>query len=253
MSFHLTNFAGEAVRYVGFANYMRLFRTPAFLNSLGVTLRFALMIGIPTLVLGMVLAVLAHERLRGSRFYELAYSMPMAVASAPAAAIWFLIFSPGSGILNFLTGTEYRWLLDPKYALWSVAIVTIWQNTGVNFIFLLTGLRNVPGELLESARIDGANGWQRFFHIMLPVASPQVFFVIFFNITMSFQAFAQVRLLTEGGPIGSTDVLIYSIYRAAFVDGRFETASAQSIVLFLIILIVTTVQLRMERRGVHYR
>ena len=180
------------------------------------------------------------------------FALPMAVASAPAASIWFLIFTPNTGILNFLFGTNVRWLLDKNIAIFAVAAVTVWINMGVNFIILLTGLRNIPEDLLESASIDGASYLRRLFRIMIPVASPQIFFVIFLNIVSSFQAFAQIRLMTQGGPSYTTNVLVYSIYRAAFLDSRFETACAQSIVLFFIILIITLIQFRFEKRGVNY-
>lgn len=252
-SLTLTNAKGTPVEFIGLGNYIRLFQSKSFYNSLFITLKFAVMVAVPSIVVGLILALLANEKARGSRVYEVMFSLPMAVASAPAAAIWFLLFTPGSGMLNFLLNSQYRWLLEPKSALIAVAIVTIWMNLGVNFIFLLTGLKNVPDELLESASIDGANYLTKVFHIILPVASPQIFFVVFLNIVSSFQAFAQIRLLTEGGPSYSTNVLVYSIYRAAFLDGRFETAFAQSIILFLIIFAITRLQFYFENKAVYYQ
>jgi sn-glycerol 3-phosphate transport system permease protein len=165
-----------------------------------------------------------------------------------------MIMRPGkSGILNHILGTDIRWLLDAQYALKSVAIVTVWLNIGISFIFLLTGFRNVPEEIIESARIDGAGYFRRLFNIITPVASPQIFFVVFLNIIISFQAFAQVRLLTQGGPSYATHVLVYSIYMSGIRESRFETAFAQSIVLFVIILILTLLQFRAEKRMVHYQ
>jgi sn-glycerol 3-phosphate transport system permease protein len=108
-----------------------------------------------------------------------------------------------------------------------VAIVTVWLNIGISFIFLLTGFRNVPEEIIESARIDGAGYFRRLFRIITPIASPQIFFVVFLNIIISFQAFAQVRLLTQGGPSYATHVLVYSIYMSGIRESRFETAIAQ--------------------------
>jgi sn-glycerol 3-phosphate transport system permease protein len=143
--------------------------------------------------------------------------------------------------------------LDGRYALMSVALVTIWLNLGTSFIFLLTGFRNVPEEIIESARIDGAGYFRRLFRIITPVASPQIFFVVFLNIIISFQAFAQIRLLTQGGPSYATNVLVYTIYQSAIRDSRFETAFAQSIVLFIIILVLTLLQFRVEKRTVHYQ
>lgn len=252
ISFFLTNATGKPVRFMGFKNYTWLFQSEQFWNSLRVSFKFAFLIGVPTLVFGFVLALMANRRLRGSRSYETLYAVPMAVASAPAAAIWFLIFSSGSGILNYLFKTEISWLWDQRVALYSLALVTVWMNVGVNFIFLLTGLRNVPEELIESATLDGAGYFHKLFNVTIPIASPQIFFVIFLDIVTSFQAFAQVRLLTQGGPAYSTEILVYNIYRTAFIDNRFERACAMSLILFVIIFVITRIQFAMEKKGVHY-
>jgi sn-glycerol 3-phosphate transport system permease protein len=253
-SFTLTNSRGEAVEFTGLENYIKLFSSPAFLNSLRLTLIFAPMVCIPTLLLAFILAVLAHTKTKGSHLYELMYSLPMAIASAPAAAIWFMLLSSGrSGIINHLLGTDIRWLLDAGYALAAVAVVTVWLNVGTGFIFLLTGFRNVSGELLESARIDGAGPLGQLFRIIVPLASPQIFFVTFLNIVVSFQAFAQIRLLTQGGPNYTSNVLVYSIYQAAIRDTRYESAFAQSMILFIIILAISIAQFRTEGRMVHYK
>ncbi|MCL2319067.1 MAG: sugar ABC transporter permease [Treponema sp.] len=256
-SFSLTNSRGVPVEWVGFENYLKLVTNVRFLQSLKLTLIFAPMVGLPTLIVAYFLAAMANEKTRhktAARFYETMFSLPMAIASAPAAVIWFMIMSSGkSGILNFILGTEIRWLLDSRYALMSVAIVTVWLNLGTSFIFLLTGFRNVPEEIIEGARIDGAGYFRRLFRIITPVASPQIFFVVFLNIIISFQAFAQIRLLTQGGPSYATNVLVYTIYQAAIRDSRFETAFAQSMVLFLIILIMTILQFKAERRTVYYQ
>ncbi|MDR1107418.1 MAG: sugar ABC transporter permease [Spirochaetaceae bacterium] len=254
LSFTLTNSRGGMVEFVGLENYLKLFKNAIFLNSLKLTLIFAPLVGIPTFLAAYFLAALANVRIRGSRVYEVMYSLPMAVASAPAAAIWFMLLSSSkSGIVNHILGTDIRWLLDARFALFGVAFVTIWLNMGTSFIFLLTGFRNVPDELIESSRIDGAGYFKRLFNVITPVASPQIFFVIFLNIITSFQAFAQIRLLTQGGPSYSTNVLVYTIYQAAIRDSRFETAFAQSMVLFVIILVITIIQFKTEDKMVHYQ
>ena len=256
-SFALTNSRGVPVEWVGLENYLNLITGPRFPESLKLTLIFAPLVGFPTLIIAYFLAAMANEKNSGkgiSQVYETMFSLPMAVASAPAAAIWFMILSSGrNGILNHLLGTEIRWLLDDRYALMSVAMVTVWLNLGTSFIFLLTGFRNVSEEIIESSRIDGAGYFLRLFRIITPIASPQIFFVVFLNIIISFQAFAQIRLLTQGGPSYATNVLVYTIYQSAIRDSRFETAFAQSIVLFIIILILTILQFRAEKRMVHYQ
>lgn len=253
-SFTLTDAQANPKIFVGLENYIKLFKSPDFWNSLKITLLFAPLIGIPTFIIGYFLAALAMEKSKGSRVYEIMYSLPMAVASAPAATIWTMLLLPESnGMINHLLGTSIRWLLDEKYAIYGVAFVTIWLHIGINFIFLLTGFRNVPDELLESATIDGAGYFTKLFRIITPVASPQIFMVVFLNITSSFQTFAQIRLMTKGGPSYSTNVLVYSIYQNAITNGRYETAFAQSVILFLIILCITIIQFRVEDKTVHYQ
>ena len=253
LSLSTTNLRGEIKSFVGLENYIELFTSPEFYNSILVTFKFVLMVATPAVILGFILALLTNNQLKGNRVYELLFSLPMAVASAPAAAIWTMIFHPTNGILNFVLGQEIGWLIDPKYALFSVAVVTVWLNLGLNFIFLTTGLRNVPAELLESASIDGANFFQKLKNIIIPMVSPQMFLVIFMNLINAFQAFGQIKLLTQGGPGDSTNVLVHSIYREAFFNGRFETACTQAIVLFFIMMIVTLIQFKFEKKGVHYQ
>lgn len=253
MSLSTTNLRGEIKSFVAFANFIELFQSPEFYNSILVTFKFVLMVAVPSVLIGFVLALLANNQLRGNRFYELLFSLPMAIASAPAAAIWTMIFHPTNGILNFVLGQEIGWLTDPKYALISVAVVTVWLNLGLNFIFLTTGLRNIPTELLESSAIDGAHFIYKLKHIILPLVSPQMFLVVFMNLVNVFQSFGQIKLLTQGGPGDSTNVLVHSIYREAFFNGRFESACAQALILFAIMIIVTLLQFKFEKKGVHYQ
>lgn len=252
LSFNLTNRRGEAVEFVGFENYIELLSSPSFYNSLGLTFKFALLIIIPTMLLSLGLALLADNKLRCSRLYELMFSMPMVIASAPAAMIWMLIFRPTNGLANYLLNSDIKWLADPNVAIYAVAFVTVWLSLGINFIFLFTGLKSVPKELIESANIDGANYVQKVKSVILPLLTPQLFFVLFLNLVGAFQAFAQIKLLTQGGPGDSTDVIVYSIYRDAFFNGRFEMASSQSIILFLIVFVITLIQFAFEKKGVHY-
>ena len=253
LSFTLTNRRGEAVEFIGFENFTELFTSASFFNSLKITFKFSFMIIVPTILISLVLALLAYNKLKGNRVYELMFSLPMAIASAPAAMIWTMIFHPTSGIANVLLQTEIRWLADPKYAIYAVAFVTIWLSLGINFIFLFTGLKSVPTELIESANIDGASYWKKVRYIIMPLLTPQLFFVLFLNLVGGFQAFGQIKLLTQGGPGDSTNVLVHAIYRDAFFNGRFEMASAQSIILFFIILSITMIQFAFEKRGVHYK
>lgn len=253
LSLSQTNLRGEIKSFVGLENFIELFQSPEFYSSIIVTFKFVFLVATPSVIIGFVLALLANNKLKGNRIYELMFSLPMAIASAPAAAIWTMIFHPTNGVLNFVLGQEIGWLTDPRYALISVAVVTTWLNLGLNFIFLTTGLRNIPTELLESSAIDGANFLHKLKNIIIPMVSPQMFLVIFMNLINAFQAFGQIKLLTQGGPGDSTNVLVHSIYREAFFNGRFETACTQALVLFVIMMIVTLLQFKFEKKGVHYQ
>jgi sn-glycerol 3-phosphate transport system permease protein len=251
-SFALTDKKGNFVKWVGIKNYLRVMTNRAFGEVFANTWYFAAIVCIGTLVVAMILALLAAQQSKGSRIYETLFSMPMAVASAPAATIFIFIMRKEGGVLNALLGTNISWLNDPIYALESVAFITVWLSIGSTFIFLLVGFRNVPIDLIESATLDGAGAFRRAINIMIPLASPQIFFVIFLNITASFRAFGQIKLLTNGGPNGATTTLIYAMYENAFLNGRYETAYVQALILFVIIFVVTRIQTALEEKVVFY-
>lgn len=252
LSFSYTDKKGDFAGWAGVANYVRVLTSRTFGQVFSNTWKFALMVGVGTLLVAMILALLSAAKEKGSRVYEVLYAMPMAVASAPAASIFVFIMRKDTGVLNRLLGTNIAWLQDTQWALISVALVTVWLSIGSSFIFLLVGFRNVPEELLESARLDGANVFRRAINVLIPVASPQIFFVVFLNITNSFKAFGQIKLLTDGGPNNATNTLIYSMYQNAILNGRYETACVQAIILFLVIFIITRIQNAMEERTVFY-
>lgn len=169
-----------------------------------------------------------------------------------AAMIFQIMLHPTVGIVNKLLGLDINWLNDPRTALYCVAILTAWLNSGINFLYFSAGLGNIDETIYERASVDGASGVQQFFHLTLPGLSPIMFYTVVVNIIQAFQSFGQIKILTEGGPNESTNVIVYSIYRDAFFNYRFGSASAQSVILFIIIMLITLVMFRMERKGVNY-
>lgn len=252
LTFFVTNVNGTPTSFVGLKMWQRVFSNKQYLDSIRVSFKFAAMVGIPTFLGAFFLASVAAEKSRFSRVYEVMFSLPMAIASAPAAAIFTSVLKL-NGVLNALLGTNIQWLESTDYAIVCVASITVWLRLGASFIFLLTGFRNVPTELIESGRVDGASYIRRLFNIIVPVASPQIFFVIFLNITGSFQSFGQIKLLTGGGPANTTSILIYRIYETAFRNARFETACVLSIILFLCIFVITRIQFIVEKKVVVYQ
>lgn len=252
LSLYKTNKMGQAKLFVGLGNYKELLSSPSFLNSLKVTLIFVLIVVAGSMLLGLVAAVLCNKAFPGIRFFSTAYALPMAIASSSAAMIFQIMLHPSVGIVNKLLGLDINWLNDPKTALYCVAILTAWLNSGINFLYFSAGLGNIDETIYERASVDGASGVQQFFSLTLPGLSPIMFYTLVVNIIQAFQSFGQIKILTEGGPNESTNVIVYSIYRDAFFNYRFGSAAAQSVILFIIIMLITLVMFRMEKKGVTY-
>ena len=252
LSLYKTNKMGEAKLFVGLENYKALLSSPSFHNSLKVTLIFVSVVVIGSMFLGLVAAVLCNKAFPGIRFFSTAYALPMAIASSSAAMIFQIMLHPAVGIVNKLLNLDINWLNDPKTALWCVAILTAWLNSGINFLYFSAGLGNIDETIYERASVDGASGIQQFFSLTLPGLSPIMFYTLVVNIIQAFQSFGQIKILTEGGPNESTNVIVYSIYRNAFFNYRFGSAAAQSVILFLIVMVITLIMFRMEKKGVKY-
>ena len=252
LSTWVTDALGQPKKFVGFDNYaIRLFGKDAFWASIGSTMKFVVVVALGGLIIGMITSLLTYNRYPGSGFCAAVYAMPVAIASAAASMAFRMIFHPTGGLLNNLLGTQINWL-GGEYQFGSVAAVTIWLQSGINFIFISAGLKSVPHDLYESCAIDGANYWQRLWHITLPAISPTLFFQIIINIIYAFQSFSQVKLLTNESPNASTNLIVYAIWHDAFRAQRFETAAARSVVLFVIILVITLIQFSFEKRSVNY-
>ncbi len=253
LSFALTDKTGNFTRWIGTGNWVRVLSKDSFWDIIVITLKMAGINLVFTFGVAMLFALLATKKVRFSKFYQTLYALPMAIASSPAAAIFLFMYRQQNGLLNNLFGTNIAWTNEVPYAIWSVCAMTIWMHIGVSFIFLLVGFRNVPEDVLESAWIDGAGPLRRIRSIILPLASPQIFFVLFLNIGSSFKSFAQIRLLTGGGPANQTKTLIYYIYENAIINGRFETACVQALFLFAMIFFFTRIQFALEKKVVHYQ
>lgn len=257
LSFFLTDQAGDAAIFVGLENYAYLLESSAFRNSIRATGLFVLYTVPIGIILALFFALLANEKLRGIGFFRTIYSSTMGISVAASSVIWLFMFNPSIGMFNRLLSVldfpQIQWLLDPQWALLSVSISTIWMNVGFSFLILLGGLQNIDEHLYESSRIDGAGYGYRLRRITLPLLSPTLFFIITISLINAFQSFGQIDILTQGGPSASTNLIVYSIYREAFINYQFGTASAQAVILFIIILVVTILQFKLGERRVHYQ
>jgi sn-glycerol 3-phosphate transport system permease protein len=247
-------FPGLPKKYVGLDQVGDVLSSSEFRHSLKVTVLFVLYT-VPTgILLGLLLAVLAHRELRGIRVYRTIFSSTVATSVAAASVIFFTLLNPQVGLFTYWLGREGELgvLKDPTTALVAVSITTVWQTLGLSFILMSAGLQSVPDELYEAAAMDGANARSRFVHVTLPMLSPTLFFAAVVGSILSFQAFGQIDLLTEGGPNNSTNVLVYSVYQQVFRFGNDGVAAVQAIALFVIVLVLTLVQLRLARGRVSY-
>lgn len=252
LTFFVTDNLGNPGAYVGWKNYIRVLNDKAFWNSVKVTFKFAALVGVGTFFLSMFMAIISIDMGKGHKIYQTMFALPMAIASVPVSSIAMYILSQ-YGLLNYLLKTNINWLSDKNTAIYAAAAVTIWSGAGTSFLYLLVGFRNVPDDLVEAATLDGAGFFQKIFRIYIPMASPQIFFVMFLNILGSFKAFGYIQQLVGKGPNNTTNVLVYNVYTYAFRRGRFETACVYAVILALIIFVVTRIQLMFEKRMVHYQ
>ncbi|MBY6276632.1 carbohydrate ABC transporter permease [Symbiobacterium thermophilum] len=256
LSLFLTNPRGEPRVFVGLEHYVNALQS-TFLQSLGVTVLFVLYTVPAGLLLGLVLALLAYQPLKGTRIFQLIFSSPLAISAAIGSTIWVMMLNPVSGMVNYLLSlvgiAPVHWLTDPRWALLAVGMVSIWLRLGFNFVLLLSGLQNVPEELHEAALVDGAGFWAKTWHITLPMLSPTLFFAAVVGVIHAFQVFAEIEIMTAGGPSDATNTVVYRIYQVAFRQYEFGAASAQAMLLFIVMVVLTYLQFRLGERRVHYQ
>jgi sn-glycerol 3-phosphate transport system permease protein len=246
---------GRRRTYVGFERLLDVVQSDSFQNSLWVTLQFTLLVVPLGLALGLGLALLAHQKLRGITVFRTIFSSTVATSVAVASLMWLTLFNQNIGVINQLLAEfdrgPVRWLQDPATALYAVSVTTVWQNLGVTFIIISAGLQSLPEELYEAARVDGIGKWRQFRHITLPLLSPTLMFAGVVLTISAFQSFGQIDLLTEGGPLDRTNVIVYSIFRTTR-EGDYGFAAAQATILFSILVVLTLVQFRVLERRTFY-
>lgn len=255
MSAYITDPIGRLAKFVGLMNYRRLFETPNFMNSLKRSITFILYTVPTTILVSLGLAVLGDLRLKGIAFFRMVFSITIAISGATASLMFLYIYHPTVGVnylLSLVGISNIPWLVSPETALISVSITTVWLQIGLNTVIILAAMQTIPEELYESAMIDGANGWNKFLHITLPLLSSTFFFLLVVDMLAAFQTFTPVHIMTSGGPLQSTNLLVYSIYREFYFNGKFGFAAAQSIMLFFIMLVLTILQFVFVERKVYY-
>ena len=256
LSFTNWDMMSEDIKFMGFKNYTSLLRDPNFGRVLKNTLVFAVGSTIPTIFLGMMIALVMDGASKGAGLYRTIIFAPYITPMVAISVVWSWIFEPRVGILNFVMRLvslpESQWLQSSKTAMISVLIVTTWKSLGWTMIFYMEAIRKVPKSLLESASMDGANGFWRFIKITLPMISPTTFFLVIMSTISSLQAYDQIQVLTQGGPAGATRTLLYYYYQEAFQNFNTGKASAVAVILVIITVILSLAETRISKKTVFY-
>jgi sn-glycerol 3-phosphate transport system permease protein len=254
----LATLGNNRTAFVCLDNFAKLFDArQGYGQTLSATFFIAFFTVVLSLAIGLFIAYMAYQPVRGANVYRTLLIWPYAVSPVVAGIIFNIIFNEASGIANHLIrlggGTPVKWLQDASIAPWTIIIASVWKSLGFNILFYIAGLQNVPDDLQEAASIDGANGWQRFFMIVLPLLGPITFFLVVTNITYAFfDTYGTIDFLTRGGPAGATSTMIYRVVDNGLNQRNLGLAAAQSLVLFAIVIVITFIQFRTSGRRVTY-
>ena len=243
-------------KYVGLNNYKWILTNKHFWYSMWNTLYYVVG-SVPTQIfLSLFIAILLNQKIKGIETYRIIYFLPVITSINAISIVWNYMYR-NVGILNSLFGLITgmpgpNWLLDPNWAMPAIIIMSVWKGLGYNVIIFLAGLQSVPPSLYDAAKIDGAGRWKTFWNVTWPMISPTTFFVLIMSTISSFQVFAQVYMMTGGGPQESTTVIIFYLYQLAYVEHKMGKASALAFILFLIIFAITYFQKKYAGKKVHY-
>jgi multiple sugar transport system permease protein len=241
--------------FVGLENYQELFQEDLFWQSLKVTFIYAFTTVPLGTAVALLIATLLNQKIVGLGLWRTIYYLPTVISGVAVSLLWLQIFNPRAGLLNnflALFGIQGpNWLYDSNYALSALIIMSLW-GVGANILLYLAGLQGVPTQLYEAATIDGANAWQRFWAVTVPMLSPTIFFNVTISLIGAFQFFTQAYVMTEGGPNNATLSMVLFLYNKAFGQVRFGYASAIAWVLFAIIISFTLIFQALSRRWVYY-
>ena len=256
-SFFATSTTGEMTKFVGLQNYIDLFTNANYLQSLGTTFLYTLLTVPLTVILALLLAVLSAQDRPGMGVFRTIFSSTMGISVAAGSVFWNLLFHPTAGLLNqvvqWMGGKPIGWLTDTHYAIFAISAVSIWMNLGFSYLVFMGGLKNIDDSHYESVEIVGGGFFYRLRKVTIPLISPSLFFVFTTSLINAFQSFGLIDMLTSGGPNNTTNLMVYKLYQDAFVNFRFGSASAQGIILFLLILLISQLQTKLTERLVTYQ
>lgn len=256
ISFTDWDFMTNDFNFVGLDNYIHLFTQASFIQALLNTLYFGIGTVIPTIVFGLGFALFFRKKFRGSAIYQLMIFSPWVTPTVAVSIVWSLLYEPQFGVINKLLGffgiPGLDWLNSSHTAMLAVIIVTVWKLIGWTMIFYIGALEKVPDSLYEAASIDGANAWQKFWYVTLPMVSPTTFFLVVVNTISSVQAYDQIKILTQGGPSGSTRTLLYLFFQQGFEQFDMGSATAIAFIILIITIILSVINKIIGDRWVNY-
>ncbi|MFA7289138.1 MAG: sugar ABC transporter permease [Melioribacteraceae bacterium] len=249
LSFQNWNAFSWSGTFVGFDNYTRMVQTKEFWDVLKNTLIYTIGTVPLNMIVSLMIAYGLNQKLKGKKFLRTLFFAPVVVSPVAAALIWRWLYDPNFGLINYSLGAvgidAINWLNDPSAAMFALIGMGVWKTFGTNMVLFAAGLNAIPESYYEAATIDGAGAWSKFWNITIPLLSPTTFFIMVMSMIGSFQVFDIVYVLTSGGPLGSTKVLVFYIYEYAFkFTGEMGYASAVSYTLFALLFILTMVQVK---------
>lgn len=237
------------IRFNGLENYKSILTESVFKQILMNTLVFAISVTIFAVTIPLIIADILNSKLLGTEWFKTIYFIPFITPAVVIAIVWSWLFDPNIGGINMLFGKHIEWLFDTKLAMPVLIFVSVWKLIGYNIVLFLTGFSTIPCNLYEAAKIDGANGKERFFNITLPLLKPTIYFVTLVTAISSFQVFDLIYVMTSGGPQDCTNVIVYSIYKYAFEYFDIGKSCALAYILFVIILILAILQQKIANRN----
>jgi sn-glycerol 3-phosphate transport system permease protein len=248
---------GQRSRFVWFDNFITIFTDPLYLKSIGITIGFSLATAVTSIAFGLFIASLANRALRAKALIRTMLIWPYAVAPAISGILWLFLLHPSFGVLAYFLqnkmGIDWNPVLSGTDALIMVILASAWKEISYNFVFFMAGLQAVPHSLIEAAAMDGAGPFRRFWTITFPLLSPTFFFLMVMNIIYAFfETFGVIHTVTQGGPGGATNTLVYKVYQDGFIGLNLGSSAAQSVVLMILIVTITVLQFRFVERKVHY-
>jgi len=257
LSFFRTSAFGDRVTFVGLDNFTKLLRDPDYYQSVVNSFVFAFGVTGIGVGAGLLVAALATQKIRGLAVYRTAVLWPYGIAAPIAGIIFLFMFHPSYGVLpywlSFVSAYEFNWLLKGWVAMALVIVATAWTHVGYNIAFFVAGLLAIPESVLEAASVDGAGSLRRFALIVFPLLAPITFYLVVVNLIFSFfGSFGMIHAVTQGGPGGATEIMVFKVYKDGFIGLNMGSSAAQSVMLMIVVIGLTALQFRFVERRITY-